>query len=235
MIINNILLTSEKVFNEIFTSVEQKKNLLLTYLNQNCFNIYSRNEDYRKLLETKFKVYQADLGVFLLLKFLKKEEVSRIDATSLNTNILNEIIKKKMPVCFIGGNFSEKFIKKECEKRKINFAGYHYGYFNDADVTNIINKINLFDSQIFFIGMGVPKQEFFAYELSKNSDDKVIICVGNFLEFYFGTIKRAPVILQKLGVEWLFRLMTEPGRLWKRYLIGIPEFFYRAIKMKLNG
>ncbi|MDO8549351.1 MAG: WecB/TagA/CpsF family glycosyltransferase [Ignavibacteria bacterium] len=232
MIINNLLLTPEKIFNEIFGSVEARKNLLLTYLNQNSFNIYFRNENYKRLLDTKFTVYQADLGVFLFLKFMKKEKISRIDATSLNTNIVCEIIKKGIPIGFVGGNFSESFIKEECYKRRINLAGYYPGYFDEEQVTNIISMINQFKSRVYFIGMGVPKQEFFAYELSKTSDDKIIVCVGNFLEFYFGRVKRAPVVFRKLGIEWLFRLITEPKRLWKRYLMGIPEFIYRAIKLR---
>ena len=230
MIINHLLLTSEEIFSEINQSLEKQKSLLLTYLNQNSFNIYFKNENYRRILDTQFKVYQADSGVYLFLKYLKKKKISRIDGTSLNANILNEIIKKKIQISFIGGNFSESFIKEECNKRKINLTGYHNGYFDETSATNVINKVNEFNSRIYFIGMGVPKQELFAYELSRIQNDKIIICVGNFLEFYFGTVKRAPVISRKLGIEWLFRLITEPKRLWKRYLIGIPEFIYRAIK-----
>ena len=234
MVIDKILLSQEEILKEIFNSYELQKGLLLTYLNQNCFNIYFRDESYRKLLDIKFKVYQADFGIYLLIKYLKKENVSRINATSLNENILEEIIKREIPVCFIGGNFSENFIKEECEKRNIKLIGYNSGYFNEEEKIEVLRKVNLFPAKVFFIGMGVPKQEFFAYELSKNSQDKVIICVGNFFEFYFGNIKRAPIFFRKTGIEWLFRLITEPERLWKRYILGIPEFIYRAINLKLK-
>jgi N-acetylglucosaminyldiphosphoundecaprenol N-acetyl-beta-D-mannosaminyltransferase len=86
--------------------------------------------------------------------------------------------------------------------------------------------------------MGVPLQEKIAFELSKRINGLQIICVGNFLEFYFGTIKRAPKFLHNSGFEWIFRLLTEPRRLWKRYLIGIPVFIARIIllikKMEAN-
>jgi exopolysaccharide biosynthesis WecB/TagA/CpsF family protein len=82
--------------------------------------------------------------------------------------------------------------------------------------------------------MGVPKQELFAEQLIRTSNERVIICVGNFLEFYFGTKKRAPYFLQKIGFEWMFRLLSEPKRLWRRYLLGIPLFIYRVIKIKLG-
>jgi exopolysaccharide biosynthesis WecB/TagA/CpsF family protein len=64
---------------------------------------------------------------------------------------------------------------------------------------------------------------------------KVIICVGNFFEYYFGTKSRAPVVFRKAGFEWAFRMASEPGRLWSRYLIGIPKFIYRAFRIKLSS
>lgn len=229
MIINNLLLTPEKIINEVFHSFEKDESLLLTYLNQHCFNIYYKNKKYRELLDKYFKVYQADAGVFLFLKYLKRKKISRIDATAMNTDILKEIIKRKIPVAFIGGRFSDSFIETECKKREINFAGYYNGYFYEKEISIVLETINHFPAKIYFIGMGVPKQEFFAYELSKYAGNKIIICTGNFLEFYLGTIKRAPLVIQKSGLEWLFRLITEPRRLWKRYIIGIPEFLYRVL------
>jgi len=234
MIVDNLLLATDEILSKVVESIEKNKDLLLTYLNQNSFNIYFRNESFRLLLDTKFKVYQADTGVFLFLKCLNKGNVTRIDATSVNKKILIKIIDMKIPICIIGSNYSEDFINEECAKRNINLAGYQHGYFNDSDMERIINKIKLLSSQVFFVGMGVPKQEIFASELNKALENKVIICVGNFLEFYFGTIKRAPKIFQKLGLEWMFRLITEPGRLWKRYLIGIPQFIFRSIKIILT-
>jgi exopolysaccharide biosynthesis WecB/TagA/CpsF family protein len=170
--------------------------------------------------------------MYLYLKKIIKKEPERIDGTTLNTNILNEIIKRKIPVGIIGGKFSYSFIKEEFEKRKIDLAGYRDGYFNKGDRDKIINEVSRFPCDILFVGMGVPKQEFFAYELSRTSSDKVIICVGNFFEFYFGTVKRAPQLIRNMGIEWLYRLAVEPERLWKRYLLGIPEFVYRGIKYR---
>ena len=146
-----------------------------------------------------------------------------------------KLIKKNIPICIISGNFSESFIKEECINRKINLAGYHGGFFSEEETSDIISIINRFNSKVYLIGMGIPKQEYFAYELNKTQGNKIIICVGNLVEFYFGTIKRAPLFFQKLGIEWVFRLITEPKRLLKRYLIGIPYFIYLGLKIKLKN
>ncbi len=135
----------------------------------------------------------------------------------------------------LGGNFDKEYIQEKCDREKINLVGYHNGYFDDVQTERIIADLKEFNTQVFLIGTGVPHQELFSEKLSKRLSNKVIICVGNFFEFYFGTKKRAPVFVQKIGFEWMFRLFTEPRRLWNRYLIGIPVFIYRILKIKFAG
>jgi N-acetylglucosaminyldiphosphoundecaprenol N-acetyl-beta-D-mannosaminyltransferase len=230
MIIDKLILSPKEILTEFNKRAKEQKQLLLTYFNQNSFNIYHQNKRYKELLDGYFKVYQADSGIYFFLRFIKKKKITRIDATSMNEEILKEIVKQNLSISFIGGSFSEGFISEESKKRKINFAGYYHGYFKEDQIPSVVELVKQFNSQIYFIGMGVPKQELFANRLWENSRNKIIICVGNFLEFYFGTKKRAPLVFRRLGIEWLFRLYTEPGRLWKRYMIGIPEFFFRIIK-----
>jgi N-acetylglucosaminyldiphosphoundecaprenol N-acetyl-beta-D-mannosaminyltransferase len=235
MIPNKLLTDPKDIIHKVLESIERRESLLLTYLNQHCFNIYFENKDYRKFLDTKFDIYQADLGIYLALKYLMAEKIKRIDATAMNEMILSELIRKKIPLVIVGGNFDKKFVQDETKKRGINLVAYNTGYFEEIQSDIIITELSKINARVFIVGMGVPKQELFAEKLSQTSDPKVIICVGNFFEFYFGTKKRAPVFIQKIGMEWVFRLITEPGRLWNRYLIGIPLFIYRILKLKFEG
>lgn len=232
MIFNKLLLDSNAVIEKVLSSARDGKALLLTYFNQHCFNIYTKNEIYRKLINSNFLVYQADLGVYIALKLFFKKKIKKIDATKMNEIILSELISRKYSLTMVGGNFDEEYVKNESIKRGINFIGFQNGYFDELKTKEIIENLNRFNSQVYIIGMGVPKQEIFTEKLSQTLNSKVIICVGNFLEFYFGTKKRAPEFVQNIGMEWLFRLFTEPRRLWKRYLIGIPVFFYKIFKIK---
>ncbi|MCH7517195.1 MAG: WecB/TagA/CpsF family glycosyltransferase [Bacteroidetes bacterium] len=97
-----------------------------------------------------------------------------------------------------------------------------------------MNDINSSSCKVIIIGMGVPRQELLAFNISKRAKVILIICVGNFLEFYFGTKKRIPKIFRNTGVEWLYRLISEPRRLWKRYLVGIPIFLFRILKLRIK-
>ena len=234
MIFNKLLSSPESVTEKVFDSVLRNQSLLLTYFNQHCFNVYFEDEIYRNLIDRKFNAYQADLGVYLAAKFLNHSNPKRIGSTTVNEIILKGLISKDIPVAIIGGNFERSFILREAKNSGINLVYYKSGFFAEPEVDNIIDQLNRLDVQVIFVGMGVPKQELFAEKLSISLHNKIIICVGIFFEYYFTTTKRAPVYIQKIGFEWMYRLLSEPKRLWRRYLIGIPEFIFRVIKIKFG-
>ena len=234
MIFDNLLIDSKEIKQLVLNSIEKNESLLLTYFNQHCLNIYSENQAYKQILDKKFKAYQADLGVFFAIKFLERKQVKKIDATAMNEVIINELVKKNIPLIIVGGKFEQDFIRNETAKRGINLVSYQHGYFQESQIDEVIRNLNSLKNRVFIVGMGVPYQEVFAAKLSEISDSRIVICVGNFLEFYFGTKKRTPVFIRKIGLEWMFRIITDPKRMWKRYLIGIPIFFYRVVKIKFT-
>jgi len=98
---------------------------------------------------------------------------------------------------------------------------------------NILNEINSSNSDILFLGLGTPYQEKWIATFGKKTNIPIQIAAGSGIDFLSGVYKRAPEMLRKLGLEWLFRLFSEPKRLWKRYLLGIPHFVFLIIKQKL--
>jgi N-acetylglucosaminyldiphosphoundecaprenol N-acetyl-beta-D-mannosaminyltransferase len=87
---------------------------------------------------------------------------------------------------------------------------------------------------ILFVGLGAPKQERWIYKYRNEYKVPVSIGVGVSFEFVSGMVKRAPLWMQRGGLEWFWRLMMEPKRLWKRYLIDDPIFFWLVFKQKLG-
>jgi N-acetylglucosaminyldiphosphoundecaprenol N-acetyl-beta-D-mannosaminyltransferase len=98
----------------------------------------------------------------------------------------------------------------------------------------VIEKINACQPDILLVGMGVPKQEEWTRENFDKLNAKIIWMGGGFLDTLSGRLKRCPLWLSEHGFEWLFRLTQEPGRLWKRYLIGNPLFLSRIVKIRLQ-
>jgi N-acetylglucosaminyldiphosphoundecaprenol N-acetyl-beta-D-mannosaminyltransferase len=81
-------------------------------------------------------------------------------------------------------------------------------------------------SRFTFICVGAPQQEMIAYAIAQRGDARGVgLCVGAALDFLTGSAKRAPKWMQNMGLEWLHRLVSEPGRLWKRYLVTGPKVF----------
>lgn len=105
--------------------------------------------------------------------------------------------------------------------------------FSDEDNQAMIKAINDVDPDLLWIGMTAPKQEKWAYE---HWDKLDIHChcgtIGAVFDFYAGTVKRAPLWWQKHSLEWLYRLLMEPRRMWRRYLIGNAKFLYYIYKEK---
>ena len=129
MIFNKLLSNPKDILQKVLESIQRKESLLLTYLNQHCFNVYCKNKDYSELLDSKFDVYQADLGVYLAVKFLFKREFQKIDATAMNQLILTELVKNEIPFSIVGSEFDLDFIRDINKKRGLNLICYKNGYF----------------------------------------------------------------------------------------------------------
>jgi N-acetylglucosaminyldiphosphoundecaprenol N-acetyl-beta-D-mannosaminyltransferase len=99
----------------------------------------------------------------------------------------------------------------------------------EEDWVNLVAKINQSAAQIIWIGLSTPKQEKFAYELSKRVKVRYIITVGAAFDFHTCRLSQAPRWMQRSGLEWFYRLCKEPCRLWKRYLEIVPKFAILAV------
>ncbi|MGG6295365.1 WecB/TagA/CpsF family glycosyltransferase [Leptolyngbya sp. AN02str] len=113
----------------------------------------------------------------------------------------------------------------------LRVAGHH-GYFQKTGPENdaVIEKINAFKPDLLYIGFGMPVQERWMVDNLDRIHARVFLPLGACLDFYTDTVYRGPRWLTDNGLEWLTRLVTEPKRLWDRYIIGNPLFFYRVVK-----
>jgi exopolysaccharide biosynthesis WecB/TagA/CpsF family protein len=225
-------ITDDKIVIDLIKScITHKQPTMITYLNQHSFNVYSTNQEYRNLMEDQFVVYAADAGINFAIRWLFRKKYKQFNGTDLNKRIIEILLMNHVKFFILGGDFSEALVKSKFRNQD-GFVGYNSGFFPEDDLDKISKKIQAFKLDVVFIGMGVPKQEIIANKLSELVDASLFICVGNFFEFYFGTMKRIPEKYRDKGIEWIYRLFHEPKRLWKRYIIGIPLFIFRVIKYK---
>lgn len=106
---------------------------------------------------------------------------------------------------------------------------------NEEECLKMIELINQSDATVLAVGVGAPKQENFIYKYKdKFTNIKIFLAIGATIDFEAGNIKRAPKWTSEVGLEWLYRLLSEPKRLWKRYLVHGPTFFWLIFKQKVN-
>lgn len=107
----------------------------------------------------------------------------------------------------------------------LQIVGHRNGYFTPEEEQNIVDLINQSGSDILFLGLPTPKKELFVEKYKAQLNVKYILGVGGFFDILAGSIRRAPVWMQNIGLEWLYRFIQEPQRLLNRYFIGSIRFF----------
>jgi len=179
-----------------------------------------KDEKFKNILNSADFCLCESQGLYLAAKFLGKKIKEPINGVEL-------IYKLQGKIFLFGGK--DEVIKKVKEKLNSEVVGAENGY-QDSD--KIIEKINQVKPNILLVGLGSPKQEKWIYEnLKKMPSVKVAIGVGGAFDFISGRVKRAPKFLQKIGFEWLWRLVLQPKRM-KRIFDGVGGLFLLTIKNK---
>jgi N-acetylglucosaminyldiphosphoundecaprenol N-acetyl-beta-D-mannosaminyltransferase len=112
----------------------------------------------------------------------------------------------------------------------VTIAGTHHGYFNHAtESEGIVDLVNRSSADILLVAFGVPLQEKWIAANHSRLQTSVCMGVGGLFDFYSGNTRRAPRWLRELGLEWVYRILQEPGRMWQRYVVGNPLFLYRVL------
>ena len=110
----------------------------------------------------------------------------------------------------------------------------HDGYFKPSEEPAILERIRGLKPDILLVAMGVPRQELWIARHITAEHCTMPIAVGALLDFMSGAVPRAPKLLRQLRLEWVFRLMVEPSRMWRRYVLGNPLFLARVLRQKLG-
>lgn len=232
-LIDTLIKKESEIINIFLDVYKSDKGEIFAYFNQNSFNNFFKNNLLLKLVN-ECKIYQEGIGLYILFKLLNRWEFERIDSTAINEKFTNILIQGQNSIIFIGGNFDKYDFISRCDNKKLLIEDIFNGFSDLENKEYLIKKIKICNSRYILLGLGTPKQELLAFELKKYLPDRVFICVGNFMNFFLNYQKRAPKIIRKLNLEWLFRFFLEPVRLFRRYIIGVPLFFIRIFCLKFN-
>lgn len=228
--------SEEEYFLQIDNALKNKDKI--TFFYQNAFSLYlaSKNLQFKKVLNKSDFIIPDGFSIVFGIKKLYKQRIDKVVFTYFFLEKLHEYLSNKNTKLFLLGS-DEKTIEVSknilIEKYNLNITGFHHGYFNlpaEQDSTNIIQKINQSNAEVLIVGMGMPKSEIWIQENLNSLNVNCIFSVGGFFDFISGKSKIAPKLLYNSGFEWVYRLLQEPKRLFKRYFFSNIYFIFRLIK-----
>lgn len=238
--INNITITQaiDMIISGIQTYTPQRGAWEFAFINAHCVNIAAGNQDYLHILRNCQAVFPDGSGIKKAASMLGCTLVDNVNGTDMFPLLCQEFAKtkKKMFLLGAGPGIAEKTaVWADKTTNASIIAGYQDGFFSVEDLPNIISNINTAAPDLLLVAMGVPRQELWIHENLPSLKVPVCIGVGGLFDFYSGRIKRAPLVFRRLGIEWVWRLLMEPGRMWKRYIIGNITFMFRIRRIKKAG
>jgi N-acetylglucosaminyldiphosphoundecaprenol N-acetyl-beta-D-mannosaminyltransferase len=155
----------------------------------------------------------------------------RVAGVDLMARLLAAAGEQRLRVYFLGATCEVVTALVERTRAQypgIEIAGFHDGYFGPDDHLMVVEEIRASRAHMLFIGMPSPFKETWSERHSQRLEVPVIMGVGGSFDVLAGFIKRAPFLAQSLGLEWFWRLLMEPRKLWKRYLTTNSEFIWFA-------
>ena len=224
--------------------------VLINTINAHSYNVAQKDDAFAMALRNGDYLIPDGASIIKACHWLKaksqpKERIAGWDLFSFEMDNLerkSEKSEKCLKVMFLGS--SEKVLGLIRERAAVDYPNlevviYSPPYkpeFSEEDNRTMIQAINNANPDLLWIGMTAPKQEKWIYQ---HWNELNIHChcgtIGAVFDFYAGTAKRAPLWWQEHSLEWLYRLLVEPRRMWRRYLVGNPLFLWNIMKEEMRN
>ena len=229
-------LTMDETVDKIGQSIENKEHL--HHVAVNAAKLVHMQKD-KALYDS---VVSSDIispdgqAVVWASKILGQELPERVAGIDLMQNLVKLASEKKYKVFFFGAK--EEIVKTVVDKYAILYsediiAGYRNGYFSENEEESIAKEIADSKADILFVAISSPTKEIFLNKYKKIIKTPFIMGVGGSFDVVADKVSRAPIWMQKNGLEWLYRLVQEPRRMWKRYLYTNSMFIWLVFKEKI--
>jgi exopolysaccharide biosynthesis WecB/TagA/CpsF family protein len=218
---------------QVNNSIAARRGLKITYATAATLNKVYSNAELQKTFAQFDLIHPDGIGVFIASRILygKNGVVQRMTGSDFYPLLRKKIIEENWRVFFLGDTHETINLLKS-RKEKFVFDAVN-GF--DFDSEDVVNRITSLKPDLIIVGMGQPKQERWVLENKDYLQDKVVLCVGEGIKVFAGNKIRGPKLIRLLGFEWLIRMLYNPIKLWKRYLLGIPVFFVRIIILKIKS
>lgn len=204
----------------------------IAFVNAHCANVASKDWQYRQALQSCDAVLPDGIGIEIASHLGGEPVTEDLNGTDLFLPLCESLAAAGKSVFFLGGRPGVADATARVAKARIpalSIAGSFHGYFGPQDEDSVIDRVNACRPDVLFVAMGVPAQDTWLARVAGRIEAPLVAGVGGLFDFTSGATKRAPGWLRQARLEWAFRLIQEPQRMWRRYLLGNVTFLCRAL------
>ena len=229
--------TKKESLNEVMLLAENIRASSVIFANAHVVVEAERQLSYREVLASATLLVPDGVPIAWLMHSKGAKAAERYSGPDLMADLLTSPHGLSKRHFFLGSTSKNLALIKE--KFKGTACGFYSppfeeNEFSEDELLKQVNMIDASEADYIWVGLGAPKQERYVVKMASRSKKGVFLAVGAAFDFYAGVKPRAPVFLQKLGLEWAFRLASEPRRLTGRYLTTNPKFIRLALKELLS-
>lgn len=225
-------LTKNALLDELDVLLSQtRRRISINFLNAHCFNVAQENPEYRFALDRCTYLLNDGIGIDLAARLIGVRFEENLNGTDLIPELLAFMAGKGMSVFFFGARpevIREAVSRIEQQFPGLVIAGYSHGFVSSPE--SIVEQVNASGADAVILGLGVPRQELWVDQhFDKLENARLCVSGGAFFDFVSGTVRRAPKFMRRLKLEWFFRLLQEPKRLFPRYIFGNVIFLHHVL------
>lgn len=219
----------------IIENIEKRNHIYQVSINASKINLIDDDPRLKDIISRADLVNADGMSIIWAAKILKVPIKHRVTGVDLFYKLLDISEQRGYSIYFLGA--TEESIEEMISLLKKNhpllkIAGYHDGYYKDSEL--IAEEIKEARPDILFLGFSSPKKEIWIEEHQQKINVPFVMGVGGSFDIYSGKTKRAPAALQKVGMEWFYRFIQEPVRMFDRYIIGNILFVKKVFKEKFK-
>jgi exopolysaccharide biosynthesis WecB/TagA/CpsF family protein len=211
---------------------------MLAYVNAHTLNLATTDSSYAEVLKKAALVLNDGKGVLLAGVILGRRFPADLNGNLFTPLLVEYAAASGWSIYILGARPGVADRVANVLKAKhpgLAIAGTMHGHFSPAEEDDVVRKIKDTNPGLLLVGMGNPLQERFLARRLSDTGARLGLGVGAYLNFQVGEISRAPGWMNRIGIEWVHRLLKEPRRMWRRYLLGNPLFVWRVIRSRFGG
>ena len=231
------VLTMQDTMQLIRTSIIERTPIQHVVVNAAKMVNAQRDEKLRQSIIESDVVNADGQAVVWASRFLGKPLPERVAGIDLMENLVQMAHQNRFKIFFLGAekDVVESVVIKYKEKFGEDIiAGFRDGYFQEHEELNIAEFIADSQADILFVAMTSPKKEIFLNRYKEILKTPFVMGVGGSFDVVSGKVKRAPIWMQRSGLEWFYRVVQEPRRMWRRYLVTNTLFVWYVLKARFN-